>query len=69
MYKVQYTKLAKMNDGTVGNISQGVGFAYMDCTLSEIEAKLQADLMAEEKRHKYFPSVDSVTQIDGHIVR
>ena len=64
MYKVKYTKLAIMKDGTIGNISQGGDTAYMDCGLKNIEALLTNDLL-DKKR---CPVINNIEKINGHVV-
>ena len=64
MYKVKYTKLAIMNDKTTGNISQGEGIAYVDCSFENIETLLKDDLLNKRK----CPVINSVEKINGHVV-
>lgn len=66
MYKVKYTKLALMPDGSKGNISQGNDIAYMQCNISEIDAILSFNLKRNEK--KYHPVIKSIEKIEGQIV-
>jgi hypothetical protein len=68
MYKIKYTKLAIVNDGTSGNIPQGVATAYMDCELEHLEARLRNDLSDERKIKRFYPDINNIEKIDGHIV-
>ena len=68
MYKINYTKLAIMEDGSTGNISQGKGTAYMVCPISDIENKLIKDLAHTANEKKYYPLIITISAIDGHMV-
>lgn len=68
MYEIQYTKLALMKDGSPGNVIQGHDVAYMDCEIEHIEARLRNELKNEKRSHKYYPIVDKIMKIPGHIV-
>lgn len=68
MYKIRYVKLAILDGGEIGNISQGNGTAYMDCELENIERKLKDNLLGEKDDLKYHPIIKNVEKIEGHIV-
>lgn len=68
MYQVEYTRLALLGDGKPGNVSQGDDVSYMDCEIEHIEAMLRNELNREERTHKYYPVVNKITKIKGHIV-
>lgn len=68
MYKVKYTKIAVMKDGTAGNISQGDDIAYVDCNINNIEEKLQEFLQDKKKPRQYFPTINVIQRIGGHLI-
>jgi len=68
MYKIEYTKFPIMADGSAGNIARGCGVAYADCELDCVEARLNNDLKAEHKEHKFIPHITKVKLIQGHII-
>lgn len=75
MYKINYTKFFIRPDGDIGNISQGTDVAYMDCRLDLIEINLIISLECDKEDHNghinekgYYPVIDNVEKIDGHIV-
>lgn len=47
-YKVNYYKLAIMEDGHLGNISQGAGYIFTDKTIQEIPAMLNEYLKKDK---------------------
>jgi len=67
MYKVEYDTVAIMNDGSLGNISQGKDVAYMDCHLSQIDDDLQGFLRNQEKPKS--PVINNVVRVKGHLIR
>ncbi len=68
MYKVKYTKVALLPDGTRGNVSQGVDYAYIDCLTGYIEGKISHHLSEKAYPKKYYPIIESIERIPGHIV-
>ncbi len=64
MYKVTYSKIAIMNDGSHGNISQGDDTAYLSCLIEDIPAKLENDL----KPKRRYPIIKTIVKVVGHIV-
>jgi len=64
MFKVEYEKLAILENGDIGNIVQGYGTAYLDCHISEIDELLSNQLIHDNVS----PVIGKVTKIKGHIV-
>lgn len=64
MYIVTFDKLAIAKDGTVGNVSQGQGMAYMNCSLTDIEVVLSDRLAAEKTK----PVVVYVNRAAGIVI-
>ena len=63
-YKVNYYKLAKMKDGSIGNIPQGHGVVYTDSEIKIIEFVINKRL--EEK--KQICVVQSIEKIEGSCI-
>lgn len=68
MYKIFYTKLAIGKDFSVGNVSQGQDVAYMDCEFEDLGPRLKLYLRDKAQGGKFFPVIDNVAKIKGHIV-
>jgi len=68
IFKVDYTKLALMKDGSTGNIPQGTGIAYMNCELHEIEKILSVKLGNPVNKHRFAPIIEHISLIKGDIV-
>lgn len=68
MYKVEYTRLALMPDGSKGNISQGDNVAYMNCIITEIDQRLNDALSAPANKKRYIALINNIKRIQGHIV-
>jgi hypothetical protein len=64
MWKVEYIKLAYLDDDRVGNVSQGNGTAYMECALESVPVLLMEYL----KDKNLYPAIQKSERIDGHIV-
>ena len=68
MYLIKYTKLAILKNNDIGNISQGDSVAYMDCSIEQIENKLKIYLSEKARVKKYYPIINEIIKVDGHIV-
>jgi len=66
IYKVNYDRFTIMPDGSIGNVSQGIRVAYMNCHIDAIENKLQKALKKQKKN--FYPVVETVTQLPGEII-
>lgn len=49
MYLVTYDRLAKMKDGTIGNLSQGRGYCYTNLPIENIEKSINDFLKDNEE--------------------
>lgn len=67
MYKIIYDTVAKMRDGSLGNISQGIYTVYTNCEFEEIKPKL-IEYLADTCLRKYVPIIKSTEKIDGHVI-
>lgn len=62
-YKVKYTTLAILQDGTNGNIPQGSQTIYTDWDIPEIKSKI--DLHYTIIGLKYTAVIDSIERVEG----
>jgi hypothetical protein len=67
MYIVKYQKLAKNEDGTIGNVSQGSSTAYMECKFRYIEQEL-TNYLKKAYDDKVVPVINQVNYYNGHLV-
>lgn len=65
MFKVEYSRLAVLPDGSIGNVNQGNDVAYIDTSLEAIPQSLDNHLF--EHGNKYKHVINKVTLIKGHI--
>ena len=65
MFKVEYSKLAVLPDGSIGNINQGNDIAYIDSDLENVPQLLSNYLF--ENGDKYTHIINKVTNVKGHI--
>lgn len=64
MYKIKFTKFAIV-DGKKGNVPQGIGTAYADCSISQIEAHLNNALSDKEMTSV----INDIERIEGFIIK
>lgn len=64
IWKIKYDTLAILDDGRKGNVSQGMGIAYIDCEFDDIREHLEKHLSKSKK----FPLIKEVTKELGEIV-
>jgi hypothetical protein len=64
MYKIIFDTVKIFEDGSTGNISQGIGCAYSDLALDEIEHKLK-EALAERN---LLPTIDKIEKRIGIIL-
>lgn len=64
MYKTIYDTVVIMRDGTLGNFSQGIFTAYMECEFEEIKQKL-IEYLVDKNR---LPIIKFAENIEGHII-
>jgi len=68
MYKVKYEALAKMSDGSCGNITQFRNTYYTEHKIEDIPKELQRalDIIYESRKTKYVPFITEIEYIEGH---
>ena len=67
MFKVEYSRLALMPDGSAGNVKQGNDIAYTETDLVSIPVELGKYL--KSKGNKYTFIINKITLINGHLVK
>ena len=65
MYRVEYSKVAVREDGTLGEMPHDSGTMYTDCPFSDIERVL-IERFAADKQH---PVIREVKRIEGFVIK
>jgi hypothetical protein len=68
MYKVRYYTVAKMNDGTCGNIEQFRNTYFTENEIQDIPKELQntLDVMYSNRKTTFVPVIMEIELLEGH---